>query len=153
MAYEVYLKEMTAQPVIRIRLTTDKVHLGDMLGELSGELAAHAVAHGGAPAGPLYARYWHYGDDYVDLEAGLPLARPIPGAGRVEAAEAPGGRAAATWHIGPYSRLHHAYTAIEAWLSEQGLTPADAPLEVYAVGHDQIADASQLRTEVVWPLS
>ena len=94
------------------------------------------------------------------MEIGLPVDADLPHLEELEpdevigVSELPGGRVARALHIGSYDGLGAVYQGIEAFMSEQGLKPADAPWESYLVLPDAGGgDPSRLRTEVCWPIT
>ena len=152
MAYEIEIREAKAQPVLSIRITTTMAEMSSLLGALFGETFACAGSLGATPCGPPFARYHTWGGAEIELEAGVPVLQPVEGKGRVLAGELPGGRLAATWHIGPYDTIGGAYGALERWMGAQGLEPAGAPWEVYWSDPQEVPDPSQWKTEVIWPI-
>jgi effector-binding domain-containing protein len=116
---------------------------------------------GGRMAGAPFARYHAYGPDHVDVEIGIPIAAPISGvpalasvpAGELGASELPGGRVARAIHRGSYDGLKDAYDALYEWIHEQaGVDDAAGPWESYVDDPTTVADPSELRTEITWPL-
>ena len=108
-----------------------------------------------------FARYHAFGPEYVDVEIGIPIAAPIDGvaslaslpAGEIGASGLPGGPVARTVHRGSYDGLKDAYDALHSWIHEQpGVDDGDGPWESYVVDPTTVADVSQLRTEITWPL-
>jgi len=81
----------------------------------------------------------------VDLCVGAKA--PFAAVGAVHPLETPGGRAVMTTHVGDYSRLGEAYTAIADWCRTQGRTLAGPSWEVY--GHWD-PDPTRLRTEIYY---
>ncbi|MFQ5575804.1 MAG: GyrI-like domain-containing protein [Anaerolineae bacterium] len=153
MTYKVELKTLKAQPIaaIRVQTTTDKI--GDVLGQIYPEVWSYLDKAGIQPAGPALARYHHFEADNVDLEAGFPVAEPVAGEGRISAGELPGGRAAATWHTGPYDTLPQAYEAVDSWIQSEGRTMRASPWEVYWTDPQQVPNPAEWKTEVVWPVA
>ena len=152
MAYEIEVKDMPPQPTITIRATIAMNELGDTLGVILPEVWAYLEGRGVQPAGPPFARYHSYGPDTIDLEAGMAVAEPVEGEGRIQASTLPGGQIATTWHVGPYDTLHQAHRAVEAWLEEQQWTMTGAPWEVYWTDPGDMSHPETFRTEVLWPV-
>lgn len=152
MAYDIEVKAVEARLVASIRVTTTPDAIGGVLGELLPEVWSSLAGRGVTPVGPPFARYYEYGADRVDLEAGLPLSEAVAAEGRIVAGELPAGRVAATWHVGPYDRLREAYLAIEAWLAAHGETAAGARWEIYWTDPGQEPDPARWRTEVLQPI-
>ena len=144
MDYQIEITELQEQSTAVVRGHVPHSGIGEFLGgafgQVMGALGESQVA------GPPFARY-DMTDDGWDIEGGFPVAAPIPGAGAVEASTLPAGAAATTVHEGSYQELGGAYSALEAWLAENGYRPAGAPWEVYLNDpHEETP-----RTLVVWP--
>jgi effector-binding domain-containing protein len=152
MAYEIEIKEIESQPTIGIRVTILPSELSEAMGEILPEVWSYLESRGIYPASPPFARYYAYGADAVDMEAGFAVAAPLSGDGRIVAGELPGGQVATTWHVGPYDTLTQAYDALRAWLKEQQWEEAGAPWEVYWTDPGEVPDPAAWRTEVLWPV-
>jgi effector-binding domain-containing protein len=152
MTHQIEVKGLQPRPTLSIRTTTTPAELGSTLGQLLPEVWRYLEGQGIQPAAPPFARYHGYGADRVDLEAGLAVTAPAPGAGRIAAGELPGGQAATTWHVGPYDTLPTAHHALEAWIKDAGREPAGGPWEVYWTDPGEEPDPAKWRTEVVWPI-
>jgi AraC family transcriptional regulator len=117
---------------------------------------AHAQQHGLAITGRPFARYPDMSDGMMTIEPGMCLASEAapteagPDGVRIDAL--PGGQAVMTVHAGPYETLGHTHDAVQAWIREQGLTPAGAPWEVYVTDPMATPDTADWRTEVYWPV-
>ena len=152
MAYEIEVKELEVQPVLSIRQETTRDGLGAAMAELLPVIRGYLEKRGLEPSGPAFAIYHTWGQAGVDMETGFPVAEPLEGEGRIEASELPGGPAAVTWHVGPYSTIGRAHDALEGFVRERG-ERAGAPREVYWSGPGGEPDATKWRTEVIYPLS
>ena len=151
MAYEFEIKELQAQPTAQIREQTTP-DVGAIFARMMGEIFAYLNAHDVQPAGPPYDRIHAMEGQGFDLEVGIAVAAPIEGDGRVAPGVLPAGRAAVTWHTGPYDQLSAAHGAMQAWIAEQGLTSAGPGWEVYHTNPNEERDPSKLRTEIVYPI-
>ena len=152
MTYEVTVRETEPQPVASIRATIKPDEIGDKLGTLLSQIRQYLDEQGSIPTGPPFSRSHTYTAEAVDLEAGYPVKQPVDGDGRIAASQLPGGPVAATWHIGPYTRLRGAYDALRAWMAKQGRKPRGAPWEVYWTGPGVEPDSAKWKTEIVWPI-
>jgi effector-binding domain-containing protein len=153
MAYEIEVKDLPARYVATVRVKTAPAKMGDTFGEVLPEVRAAVEAQGVRPVGPPFGLFHEYGDDVVDLEAGVPLPGPVVTEGRIQVRELPATRAAVTWHIGPYTKLSGAYRAIEAWIDEHGERVNGPPWEVYWTDPMSEEDSSKWRTEVGYPIA
>lgn len=104
-------------------------------------------------AGPPFARTFAVLPYAVDVEAVVPVDRPLAEHGRAHPVALPGAPAVQVRHVGPYSRLGPAYDAIGAWLEDHHRAPGDAPREVFLTDPGAVADPEQWVTLVVQPLA
>jgi effector-binding domain-containing protein len=88
----------------------------------------------------------------VDAEIGWPVAEPVEGHGRVKSAVFPHTRALVMKHVGPYETLADSYALLSAVIEDRGLTPSGSPREVYLTSPQEVADASEYETLIVWPV-
>ncbi len=151
MSYQCEVKEVAHQPTLVIRRTVPIEDLGKMLGQAFGSIAQYLGELGKRPTGPPYAAYYNDDMQNLEVEAGFPVARELPGGDDVQAGEIPGGRAATCLHTGPYSEIEAAYTAISQWMEEQGYEPTGVVYEIYLNDPEEIS-AEGLRTQILFPL-
>jgi effector-binding domain-containing protein len=151
MDYEIEVVELEPQPAVAIRATTTAKELGSVMPGLYPEVFAYLEKKGVKPAGPSFGIYHEFEEDRVDFHAGFPVSEPVEGEGRIEAIEIPGGRAAVTTHVGPYTTISEAYEVLDAFVHGQGQDHGDAPREVYEVGPGDEPDSAKWRTQVVYP--
>jgi effector-binding domain-containing protein len=98
--------------------------------------------------GPPFARYDIDGDGF-SIEAGFPVAQRIAPIGRVVPGRLHAGTVATTMHVGSYTGLGAAYSALETWLEETGHMRAGRPWECYLDG----PEVAEPRTLVCWPVA
>lgn len=156
------ITERAEQPYVAIKagVTMEQLSgLADRLGEVFGWLAGRGVA----PAGPPFFRY-----DVIDMagllavEAGVPVAAPVEGDGRVIAGVLPAGRYGTALHVGPYDGLIGAVENLLQWAEAQGLewdrSDADdgehwgSRLEIYLTDPREQPDPSKWETELAFRL-
>lgn len=146
------VKEVVPQRVLSIRTLTRPEEIGATVQALLEQVWAYLGEQESVTVGPAIVRYHELGEDQVDLEAGFPVLETVPERAPILVRELPACRAATVMSEGPYDRLPEAYAALEAWMREQGLTPAGPPWEIYWVDGQQARRAEELRTEIVWPV-
>jgi effector-binding domain-containing protein len=151
-AYEAKLDHREPQPVLSIRDKVSFAELSEKLGQFVGEVAANLQQQGVQPAGPPFTRYHGFDGDKIDFEAGLPTPKALPGSGRIQPSELPGGPVVSAVHNGGYDNLPQAGAALDAWVAENGREAAGPNWESYLVapGHDP--DPSSWKTQVFKPL-
>lgn len=141
-----------AQPVASIRVKTTPDKISTTLAELLPEVMRHLDRSGVQPAGPPFSRYHTRGAGEIDLEAGIPVAKPIAGEARVQAGELPAGKAAMTWHVGDYRLLHQTYAFLERWMKANQHAPSGAPWEFYVQDPAKNPDPAKWQTQIFWPI-
>jgi effector-binding domain-containing protein len=151
-AAETSIQQIERRSTVCMRITTRKEEIGKRIGDVLTQVGEYVERSGTRPAGPPYARYFRWSDEGVEVEIGVPVAERVAGDGRLIAGELPGGQVARTVHLGPYDSLTETYDALHDWISAQGREPAGAPWEVYLRTHADVANPSELTTEVVWPV-
>jgi effector-binding domain-containing protein len=124
------------------------VFFGRALAAVSQTLAAEGVT----PTGPPFACYHGRSSDVVEVEAGFPVADPVPAADAVWPGVLPGGRAMEALHVGPYDELHKTYAAIQERIEQEGLEPADLRWECYLTDPESEPDPSRWQTQIIWPI-
>jgi effector-binding domain-containing protein len=141
--------QLAPGPAIAIRAQVAIAELPKFFADAFHELAERA---GDTVAGPPFARYHHFGDHEVDVEAILPLTSAISGAGRVNAIELAGGPAVQIRHVGPYEQLATTYTELEHWIEDHHRDRAEPVREVYLTRPGEVPDPAQWVTLVVQPI-
>ena len=156
---EAEIRELTPTPAAAVRLKARTSDLAGLFDEHLPNIAHRLADMGVQPAGPPYARYHEFGPENVDVEIGIPVASPVPNVppladatpGEMASAELPGGQVAITVHRGSYDGLAAIYEQLHDWIHGQGHEEGPAPWESYVDDPSEV-DASDLRTEVCWPL-
>lgn len=155
--------EHATQPTVAVRIRQPMAQLDlasafDRYPAAIGELIRE---RGASVTGPLFGRYHTYGPEYVDVEIGFPVSDAVTGLqalsqvaeGEIGASELPAGPVAIMVHHGSYDGLSGAYEALHDWIHAQpGYDDGPGPWESYVVDPGSVADQSELRTEITWPL-
>jgi AraC family transcriptional regulator len=145
-------RELTAQPILVVRLRTARHELAQAIGEGVGKVYTFAQQDGIALAGHPFTRYLSAGPGLLTIEVGFHVSAPAAGGGEVEAAQLPGGSAVVAVHAGPYEQLSETYAAAERWMEANGCRPAGAPWEWYVSDPAEHPDPADWRTHVFWPI-
>ncbi len=123
------------------------------------QVLAAVMGAGFVPDGPPFSRYFAFGPERIECEAGVPIAdlpggprRSFDGVGDVQPGELPAGQVAVTWHVGSFDAISVTWAALGTWISEQGREPAGAFWEVYWSDPRVEPDAAGWRTELIIPL-
>lgn len=150
MSYEFEVREIPAQPYASSRAATTRKGIGETIAVLLKEVWEHIEQSDGVPIGPPFTAYTRdNGDDDIEIEAGIPLDRPIEGNERVICQMSPGGEAVSIVHIGPFEGLRGADAALAAWAAKNHRTPHGANVHVYWTDPAAVQDPAKWKTEVV----
>jgi effector-binding domain-containing protein len=152
--YEVSVKDVPEQPVLRVRKQTTMEEIGSSMGAAFDELMAFMGPQGIQPAGPPVCVYSgdFDGEHGGEMWICMPVGAGVEGQGAVEAVTLPPATMATTVHKGPYDSLSQAYAAVFGWIQEHGHTPAGSMRDVYLTDPDQVPPEEYL-TEVQWPIA
>lgn len=151
MTYQIKASEEKSQPSVSVRTRSAVTDLPKVIGSVYGEIMGYLGQSGQHPAGPPYVAYFNMDMQDLDLEIGFPVAEALPGAGRVQPAEVPGGKQLSCIHTGPYNTIEHAYQALMQEVSEKGYNPTGAAYEFYLNDPGDTPE-DKLMTKVVLPL-
>ncbi len=151
MAYHCEVKEQPAQPVVSLRTRTAVQDLPLVLGEAYGALMRHLVSLDEFPGGAPFVAYYNMDMQDLDIEIGFPVARQLPGNGKVQAGSLPAGRYATTLYTGPYPDIAPAYEALSAWLRKNGIEPTGVAYEFY-LNDPQSTPSQELQTQICLPV-
>ncbi len=143
--------DQPAQPVLSIRARTRAQDLPRFLGEAYGKIAQYLGQLGEAPAGPPFCGYFNMDMENLEVEAGFPVARALPGAGEIQFCEFPAGKAAVCVFSGPYDSMPPAYEALTQFITRQGYVPTGESYEFYLNDPMQVAPEA-LSTRILFPL-
>ena len=144
--------EQQAQPVATIRTKCKPGEISATLAVILPEIGATLAAGGIKMSGPPFARYHAFSDTEVDIEAGIPVSKPITEKGRVKNSELPAGRAVTVWHIGPYEQLSAAHKALQEHMAANQQKARGGPWEVYWTDPGMVPDPAKWRTQIFAPI-
>ena len=147
-----HVVEREAQPVASVRVKCKPAEISATLATILPEVGAYLTSIGAKMTGPPFSRYHAVSDTEVDIEGGMPVAKPVPGKGRVVAGELPAGKCARVWHIGPYEKLRESHLALSAWVTQQKGKQRGAPWEVYWTDPGMVPDPAKWRTQLFLPI-
>lgn len=134
--YEVLVKRAAARLVAGIRDTVaDREEVAGLFQELDRHLKRHGVAIGATAPVLALSFDTEYADGGADIEAAVPIERPVRGNNRVLVHELPEVAAMASLvHQGSYELLPEAYRALAAWTQANGYRAGSPNREVYLEG-------------------
>ncbi|MGI5130372.1 GyrI-like domain-containing protein [Pseudonocardia sp. CA-107938] len=128
------------------------------------ELFAHLAAHGAPPAGAPFLRYHRIDmESELIVEAGVPVATAVPGAGDIRPGTLPAGRYATVLHTGHPDELVAVTGHLLDWAKRQDLefdcrpTPEGevwgCRLETYLTDPREVPDLHRWQTELAFRLA
>jgi DNA-binding transcriptional MerR regulator len=147
--YRIEVKEIPERDVMVIRERVRSAELPAWMSAAMAELFEYAGEQG---IGPPFGASVAVDDDFVDAEAGLPVASPREPKGRIEARHEPAYRALVALQRGPYDAVHGVHRALWAAITDQGIEPAGEPRTVYLSDPADSLDPADNLVEVVWPV-
>lgn len=154
----VHIRDEPNQHTIALRGQVSEANFAEFLGQAYERLDAAARAAGVAPIGPSGALYPPEitGEGFDDIEAYLPVARPVAlpaAADGVVNSEVPAAHVAVVVHSGPYSTMSNTYRHLGAWVAQHATSVPRQVREVYVVSWSETSDPSRFRTEIQWPIA
>jgi effector-binding domain-containing protein len=148
---EYHVVDLDPQPTAVMRATVPMAELTTFFGRAFSAVWSLLTAQGVAVAGAPFGLYLSEPTDTVELEAGFPVAGPFTPSDEVISSVLPGGRAAATMHVGPYDSMEKTYGALLAWITGRGMTPGTTMWEVYLTDPQKEPDPAKWQTMIYWP--
>lgn len=156
------LVTLEQQPTIAVRIMVpmSEMDVSALFATYLPQLFESIAQSGQSPTGAPFARYFEFGPEQADVEVGIPVDTPtldLPPTedrlGEIGASQLPGGLTAKVAHLGSYDTLGDAYDPFHEWIHQQGHDEGTGPWESYVDDPDQVADDTQLRTEIYWPVA
>ncbi|HEY6223265.1 MAG TPA: GyrI-like domain-containing protein [Gemmatimonadales bacterium] len=144
--------QSVAQNAAVLHVTVPRSEIRTVMGPGYREVMDAIRSQGMTPAGPWFTHHLRTDPDVFDFEIGIPVARPIAPAGRVQPGQLPPARVARTVHRGSYEGLGRSWGEFMAWIEKAGHTPGPDFWEAYTVGPEVDPDPSAWRTELNRPL-
>jgi effector-binding domain-containing protein len=151
MSYQIEVVTLKPQPVLVVEEEVAPEELGEALARIFPAVHGLASRLGAQITGMPFLRYLGMTDGF-HIQAGVPIAEPVPGTDDIKAAELPGGKAATTVFFGPYQEVGAAWDAINTWRQERGIEPVFGGWDVYENDPTEVSDPSEIRTRLYQPL-
>lgn len=140
-----------AQPTLSVRTRAAVRDLPQVFGKIYGEIIEYLNSLGAYPVGAAFAIYYNMDMENLDLEAGFPIAKRLPGKGEIHASEIPAGKYAVSHYTGPYDKVGPAYEALVQWAEKQGYKAGEIAYEWYLNGPD--VPPQDLKTDIMFPVT
>ena len=136
MKYTIKLMELQDQPTLTMRSIYPVEKLPEFFGIAYSGVMVYLQELGEAPAGMPFGVYYNLDMSALDVEAGFPVARVLPGKGKISASIILGGKYISTLHIGSYDSMIPAYDALTEWAKRNSYEPTGIAYEYYL--NDQV---------------
>ncbi len=151
MNYDCRIVEVKDQPVLIMRTVTAVEDLPAFLGKAYDAIGQYLNEIGEQPAGMPFAAYHNMDMKALEVEAGFPVSRMLPGKGKIESGKINGGKFGITLHVGEYDSVSPAYDALTAFVKQKGYTPSGAVYEYYLNDPNENPSVKP-ETEIRFPL-
>jgi effector-binding domain-containing protein len=143
---------LEAQHVISVRMDIEPANMAKTLSEILPEIWQYIAKAGGIAAGPAFCRSEMTPGGLLGLEAGFPVAAPLPAQGHIQPKELPGGDAAKAVHMGDYVEIPKTRKALLQWVLEEGREPAGPAWSTFVNDPAHHSDPSKWQTDIYLPL-
>ena len=159
MREEPKLQQRREQPYVAIGTKATLQEMPSVMPQLLPKVFAWLAERGAKPAGPPFMRYLVIDmERELEVEVGVPVARPLTGDDRVRAGTLPAGRYATLVHTG--QDLVTANAALQRWAREKGIgfqtsmTPKGSAwksrVEFYLTDPAKEPDRDRWQTEIAY---
>ena len=158
------IESRAGQPYVAIRTQVTPQDLGTVVPPLNQEVFAWLGERDAVPCGPPF---WKYNvidmARNLEVEAGVPVAQPLTGNGRVIAGVLPAGRYVTLCHLGAPETLADATASLLDWAAAKGLAFDVSPspegerwgcrLEIYLTDPRDEPDMNKWETRLAFRLA
>ena len=151
--FEIGIQDVAEEKVLVIREHVHQDEMSKVVPKDIGEVHAYMQELGlGFHGPPICVCPFPDENGMLDAEIGWPVAREVPGRGRIEAKTLPATRALVMKHVGPYHAVGRSYRLMSEVMEENGLTAVGDPRELYVTDPEEVADPNDYETLIVWPI-
>jgi DNA-binding transcriptional MerR regulator len=153
-AIAVEFRSVPPMLAVAIRERVELVAIERWFDEAFAELDAAVRADGRMPAGPRGGIFPTelFSEEVGDVTLFVPLTQPLEQRGRVRTVQIPSAELAITVHHGSLHGADRTYGALGTYVAERALGVEGPIRENYLVSAAEAADASELITEIGWPI-
>ena len=152
MSYHCELSAINPQPALTVRSRVPVHDLSDMFERSYIALIEYLEDLGEDVAGPPFAIYYYNVDmEDLDVEAGFPVAKELPGKDNIRSTTINVEKAVSTLHTGPYSEIESAYLALMEWINAKNYEPSGITYEFY-LNDPGTTPPDKLQTEIFMPV-
>lgn len=151
MSYKCEFYEQAAQPTLTIRTRSSVEKLPHVLGEAYAAIGQYLGSLGEVPGGAPFVAYYNMNIEDLDIEAGFPVSKPIPGTGTIQSNQMPAGKYATCLYKGPYNECGAAYEELTRWVLAQGCETTGVAHEFY-LNDPTETPPQELKTQIIFQL-
>ena len=151
MEFTITLLDLDEQPTVSMRETHPVEALPAFFGKAYGAVMAYLQDADEQPAGMPFGVYYNLEMSALDIEAGFPVSKALPGNDMVKGSTIPGGHYVSTVFKGAYNKMKPAYDALENWAVENGWQPTSIAYEFYLNDPNE-AEGIVAETEIRFPV-
>jgi len=126
--------------------------IGPKMGEFYGELMGFMGKKKVQPSGPPFCLYYTWENNIFDMEACVPVAKPIPVEGRIKAGTLKAGNVAKVEFLGPYDKTGYGHEFAMDWIKKNNKKVNGAPWETFMNDPMTEKDPNKLLTIIYWPI-
>jgi effector-binding domain-containing protein len=149
-AFEVIDTEL--QPVLSERHVTSVDNLPLVIGKAYDEIFGYLAEMDESATDMPFVAYYNLDMENLEVEIGVPVARPIETKDNVHASYIPAGKKAVGMYMGPYQGMTEIYEAMNLWLAENHHEATGVVYEFYYNSPDEVPE-SELLTKVMFLLN
>ena len=149
---ECFVESIDARHTLHIRAKIPVNKISENLSIMLPEVSTYISKNNFTMAGPPYSRYHTMKADIIDLEAGIPVALPAKGEGRIQSGELPAGPTAITWHFGVYQDLSTTHALLSEWVKTNKHVATGPVWEIYWTDPGIEPDPTKWRTQIFMPV-
>lgn len=150
--YTVQEKDVASILIATIRNKVNTGEIGEIMGKSYGEIQAFIAKNGAKCVGSPMAITLAWDSLTWDFEAAIPIDKEIKGNDRISVKKSYEGKAVWVTYTGPYENTFQAYTDLDQYMKEKGLTQAGGPWEVYLTDPGTEPDSTKWVTEIYFPV-
>jgi effector-binding domain-containing protein len=150
MKFPCEIQQLAARPTLAIRFRAPVEDLPMQFRRVYDAIMAYLISIGEEHAGAAFAAYHNMDMKNLDVEAGFPVAQPLPAKGEIRPGTFPGGTYAVCHYTGPYNEIGPVYEDLRRFTERQGYRIGNVAYEWYLNGPDELPEA--LKTDLVMPV-
>jgi effector-binding domain-containing protein len=148
------VETITTSPaqVMSIKVTTSGMAFTEKLGESYGTIMAAMGKQGVMQAGPVYAIYYKWSADTVEMEPGIVVDKAGKTDGNVIASEMKPVKAIKVDYYGDYPGTEKAHYFMDDWAKQNNVIISGPPWEEYVTDPKAEPDTSKWLTRIYYPV-